>query len=100
MVKITPFVALGLAVCTAASVTGNTAKPKYKDTSAPLEERVSDLLSRMTIEEKTAQLIQGDVSNWLNTTTGAFNRSGLVDNMKTKAGSFYGEREFEYICKN
>ncbi|CRG88670.1 hypothetical protein PISL3812_05704 [Talaromyces islandicus] len=89
MVKITPFVTLGLAVCTAASVTGNTAKPKYKDASAPVEERVSDLLSRMTIEEKTAQLIQGDVSNWLNTTTGAFNRSGLVDNMNSKAGVFY-----------
>ena len=29
---------------------------KYKDASFPVEERVEDLLSRMTVEEKTAQL--------------------------------------------
>jgi len=43
----------------------------------------------MTIEEKMAQLMQGDVSNWINTTSGAFNMSGLVANMETKAGQFY-----------
>ncbi|ORY18564.1 glycoside hydrolase superfamily [Clohesyomyces aquaticus] len=61
----------------------------YKDPTADVEARVSDLLSRMTIEEKTAQLIQGDISNWINTTTNAFNYSGLVDNFATKAGQFY-----------
>lgn len=60
-----------------------------KDPSLPVETRVSDLLSRMTIEEKTAQLMQGDVSNWLNTTSGAFNYSGLVQNFEQKAGMFY-----------
>ncbi|KAJ6191392.1 hypothetical protein N7519_001413 [Penicillium mononematosum] len=43
----------------------------------------------MTIEEKTAQLIQGDLGNWMNKTTGAFNESGLIENMALKAGSFY-----------
>lgn len=43
----------------------------------------------MTIEEKTAQLMQGDISNWINTTTNAFNQSGLVQNMEMKAGAFY-----------
>lgn len=61
----------------------------YKDPTAPIESRISDLLSRMTIEEKTAQLIQGDISNWINTTTNGFNYSGLVDNMANKAGQFY-----------
>ncbi|KAL1306299.1 hypothetical protein AAFC00_004383 [Neodothiora populina] len=61
----------------------------YKDASQPVEARVQDLLSRMTLEEKVAQLMQGDLGNWLNTTTGAFNRTGLVDNMQTKAGMFY-----------
>lgn len=61
----------------------------YKDPSLPVETRVSDLLSRMTIEEKTAQLLQGDISNWLNTTTGAFNRTGLEVNFDQKAGMFY-----------
>lgn len=30
--------------------------PIYKQSSRPIEERVADLLSRMTIEEKIAQL--------------------------------------------
>ncbi|KAF9891014.1 hypothetical protein FE257_005271 [Aspergillus nanangensis] len=47
-------------------------KPLYKDPNAPIDDRVSDLLDRMTIEDKMAQLMQG-----------------LVENMKMKAGSFY-----------
>lgn len=34
------------------------ATPLYKDSSAPVEERVNDLLSRMTLEEKIMQLNQ------------------------------------------
>lgn len=30
--------------------------PKYKNPAAPIEDRVNDLLPRMTIEEKVAQL--------------------------------------------
>lgn len=67
----------------------NAAGAVYKNPNAPVEARVSDLLSRMTIEDKTAQLMQGDISNWINTTTNAFNYSGLVTNMETKAGQFY-----------
>jgi beta-glucosidase len=65
------------------------ANAKYKDASAPVEARVSDLLARMTIEEKTAQLIQGDISNWINTTTNAFNASGIEWNFRVRAGQFY-----------
>lgn len=61
----------------------------YKNPSAPIDARVSDLLSRMTIEEKTAQLIQGDISNWINTTTNTFNYTGLTWNMAERAGQFY-----------
>lgn len=32
----------------------------------------------------------GDISNWMDTTTGAFNYTGLVENMDSKAGMFYG----------
>jgi beta-glucosidase len=63
--------------------------PTYKDPSAPIEARVEDLLSRMDIHDKTAQLMQGDITNWMDTDTGNFNYSGLVENMKTKAGSFW-----------
>ncbi|KAL2833122.1 glycoside hydrolase superfamily [Aspergillus pseudoustus] len=63
--------------------------PLYKDPNAAIEDRVSDLLGRMTIEDKMAQLIQGDIGNWMNSTTGEFNYTGLVENMKVKAGMFY-----------
>ena len=43
----------------------------------------------MSINDKMAQRMQGDISNWINTTTNAFNYSGLVANMETKAGQFY-----------
>ncbi|KAK2796574.1 hypothetical protein FQN51_009265 [Onygenales sp. PD_10] len=61
----------------------------YKDPLQPVESRVSDLLSKMTIEDKMGQLMQGDLANWLNLTSGAFNYTGLVENMKYKAGMFY-----------
>ncbi|RAO70832.1 uncharacterized protein BHQ10_006844 [Talaromyces amestolkiae] len=63
--------------------------PPYKNPHLPVEQRVADLLGRMTIEDKMAQLMQGDITNWMNQTTGAFNSSGLVANMEEKAGSFY-----------
>lgn len=65
------------------------ANAPYKNPSLSVDERVQDLVSRMTIEEKAAQLMQGDISNWLNTTSGAFNHSGLVQNFEEKAGQFY-----------
>lgn len=64
-------------------------EPIYKDPTASVEDRVADLLPRMTVQEKAAQLVQGDFSNWINTTTNAFNYSGLVEEMKTRASSFY-----------
>ncbi|KAF2493287.1 glycoside hydrolase [Lophium mytilinum] len=68
---------------------GTNSNAPYKNSNLPVEDRVKDLLSRMTIQDKVAQLMQGDISNWINTTTNAFNYSGLVANMETKAGSFY-----------
>ena len=65
------------------------ANAPYKNRSLAVEDRVQDLVSRMTIEEKTAQLMQGDISNWLNTTSGTFNHSGLVQNFEQKSGQFY-----------
>ncbi|RJE19314.1 beta-glucosidase, partial [Aspergillus sclerotialis] len=64
-------------------------RPLYRDPHAPVEARIEDLLGRMTIEDKMAQLIQGDISNWMDIDTGEFNYTGLVENMDMKAGSFY-----------
>ncbi|TDT51978.1 glycoside hydrolase family 3 N-terminal domain-containing protein [Fonticella tunisiensis] len=36
-------------------------KPLYKDPTAPVEDRVKDLLSRMTLEEKIGQMMQGEI---------------------------------------
>jgi len=36
---------------------GSTAAPPYRNRAAPLEQRVRDLLSRMTLEEKAAQMV-------------------------------------------
>lgn len=44
----------------AAITLGNASKtPLDKDASAPVEKRIEDLLGRMTIEDKMAQLMQG-----------------------------------------
>ncbi|KII90947.1 glycoside hydrolase family 3 protein [Plicaturopsis crispa FD-325 SS-3] len=68
--------------------------PVYKDPSAAIEDRVNDLLPRMTVDEKVAQLIQGDINGWMNTSdplddTLAFNQSGLEDMMATKSGAIW-----------
>ncbi|KAJ5833616.1 hypothetical protein N7474_001927 [Penicillium riverlandense] len=68
---------------------GGSSTPLYKNAKAPVDERVKDLLGRMTIEDKMAQLMQGDITNWMNQDTGAFNYSGLEANMAEKAGMFY-----------
>src|SRR6185295_13745608 len=36
---------------------GQNAQPAYKDTSLPIEKRVDDLVSRMTLEEKVSQMM-------------------------------------------
>ncbi|KAH6715680.1 glycoside hydrolase superfamily [Leptodontidium sp. MPI-SDFR-AT-0119] len=81
------FLAAGYLILSAAVAAD--VKPLYKDPKASVDDRVADLLSRMTIEEKTAQLIQGDISNWINTTTNEFNATGLAWNMANRAGQFY-----------
>lgn len=76
-------------VASLAAATGNSSTSIYKNPNATIDDRVSDLLSRMTIQDKTTQLVQGDVSNWINVTDGTFNASGLAWNMEYRGGSFY-----------
>ncbi|KAK4236001.1 glycoside hydrolase [Achaetomium macrosporum] len=61
----------------------------YKNPKASVDARVADLLSRMTIEEKASQLLQGDIRNWMNDTTGAFNETGLEWSTEYRGSSFY-----------
>jgi beta-glucosidase len=79
-------------VYSASEGTWNNTNPSgalYKNAAAPVEARVQDLLSRMTIEDKTSQLLQGDFANWINVDTNAFNYSGLVANMAKRSSQFY-----------
>ncbi|KAG5651217.1 hypothetical protein H0H81_009446 [Sphagnurus paluster] len=66
----------------------------YKDPTASIEDRVNDLLPRMTLAEKVSQLIQGDMNGWMNMgnpldNTLTYNPSGLVNMMQTKGGSIW-----------
>lgn len=61
----------------------------YMNPKAPIEARIKDLLGRMTIEEKTNQLVQGDIRNWMNETDGSFNQTGLEWNMAKRGGQYY-----------
>lgn len=76
-------------------------QPLYKNSQATIEDRVEDLLSRMTIEEKTSQLVQGDLRNWLNVTDGTLNATGLEWSMKYRGGSYYiyaeGPDSWKYV---
>jgi beta-glucosidase len=86
------FAATSALLCTfvrADTATSSKSTPIYKNPKASVDARVADLLSRMTIQQKTSQLVQGDISNWINMTDGTFNASGLVWNMEKRGGSFY-----------
>src|ERR1700753_2096947 len=67
----------------------NASSALYRNPAAPVASRVADLLSRMTIVDKTAQLMQGGMDSWIDVKTGAFNSSGLAKSMRTKASQFY-----------
>ena len=45
-----------LALCLGVSVVWADDRPIYKDKNAPIEDRVEDLLRRMTLREKVGQL--------------------------------------------
>jgi beta-glucosidase len=47
---------LAVFACYGLALAQNTAKPVYLDSSKPQEQRIADLISRLTLEEKAAQL--------------------------------------------
>jgi beta-glucosidase len=56
-VRIPLLIAVVLALCAA---TASAATPAYKDARQPIAKRVSDLLSRMTLEDKVGQMTQAE----------------------------------------
>lgn len=67
----------------------NTTGPLYKNPDAPVDDRVADLLQRMTIEEKTAQLIQGDIRDYLDIENGIYNETGMTWMAEKRANSIW-----------
>jgi beta-glucosidase len=61
----------------------------YLNPDAPIEDRIADLLPRMTLREKASQLVQGDMRNYLNLTTGAVNETGLEWTMEYRGNSVW-----------
>lgn len=52
MKKLTFISCLLLSGCLAGAMAADKKQPIYKDAKAPIEERVNDLVSRMTLEER------------------------------------------------
>lgn len=71
--------------------------PTYKNPNVTIDERVSDLLGRMSIKDKMSQLIQGDMRNYLNLTDGSVNKTGLEWSMEYRSHAvwtgLYAEKE-------
>jgi beta-glucosidase len=71
-------------------------QPKYKDPTLPVEERVNDLIARMTLEEKVAQL----GSYWSGDTTlfdkdGNFTGGIDTERLNRGAGTFFSPAFFD-----
>ncbi|KAG8966842.1 hypothetical protein FRC03_011256 [Tulasnella sp. 419] len=76
--------------------------PLYKNPKASIEDRIKDLLPRMSLEEKVSQLIQGDINGWIVSpwdpldNTLSHNATGLVEMMKYKSGSIWAGYQMPY----
>jgi beta-glucosidase len=84
---------VGAPACT--QETGQTEQPPYLDPGLPLEERVDDLVGRMTLEEKVSQLLdqapaierlEVPAYNWWNEALHGVARSGLATSFPQAIG--------------
>ncbi|KAJ5657145.1 uncharacterized protein N7484_000794 [Penicillium longicatenatum] len=64
----------------------NPIRAPYQDFNQPTWLRVEDILSRMPIREKMAQLMQGELEKWVDFRTGEFNISGMKEHMFYHSG--------------
>jgi beta-glucosidase len=73
----------------AGAIADDLSKAVYKNPKASVEDRVEDLLRRMTVQDKVSQIVQGDIANWINFNDNSFNQTGLEWSMATRGGTFY-----------
>lgn len=95
-------VALTLAVTTApiSAQPAPSSTPIYKDSSQPVERRVEDLLSRMTLEEKVAQMetVWADKAK-LQTATGDFDPALAEKNFPDGIGGFARPSDYRGVTQ-
>ncbi|MFC2138050.1 glycoside hydrolase family 3 N-terminal domain-containing protein [Bacteroidota bacterium] len=73
--------------------------PKYKNPNVPIDERVEDLVKRMTLEEKVAQLISfysRDTSIKLFDSNNVFIGADKLENINSGYGSFFCRDFIDY----
>jgi beta-glucosidase len=73
------------AVALAATAQAAELTPVYKNPKAKIDDRVADLLKRMSIKEKMSQLIQGDMRSYLDLENGKINKTGLEWSMEYRS---------------
>jgi beta-glucosidase len=82
-------------LASAAAAPPRAAQPAYKDPSRPLQERVADLVSRMTLEEKVSQLMNSAAAiprldvpayNWWSEALHGVARAGLATSFPQAIG--------------
>ncbi|HUL78725.1 MAG TPA: hypothetical protein VL691_15785, partial [Vicinamibacteria bacterium] len=74
-------IVLGVTIVTAQAA-GQEASPPYKDPRLPIERRVADLLTRMTIEEKVDQISGGrPIETGVLDPTGRYTDANLGDTL-------------------
>lgn len=74
----------------------NPVRAPYQDPNQETWLRVEDLLSRMPMREKMAQLMQGELERWVDFDTGKFNISGMKDHMFYHSGMLRGMILFSF----
>ncbi|KAL2755641.1 glycoside hydrolase family 3 protein [Sodiomyces alcalophilus JCM 7366] len=82
-------VCASLLAATAKAAGNASCVPVYKNPDAAIDDRVADLLKRMTIEEKTAQLLQGDIRDFLDIDDGTYNETAMAWLAETRANSVW-----------
>jgi beta-glucosidase len=94
--------AMGLVLASAAAISGaQPATPIYKDPRQPIDARVNDLLSRMTLDEKVAQLetVWEDKAK-LQTANGTFSPDLATKNFPSGIGGFARPSDYRGVAQS
>lgn len=102
MVSLSYFIhTLGLLVLCSSSVAANKeplSKAKYKDPKEPLEVRIKNLMSHMTLEEKLGQMVQVERVNATTKVIKNYFIGMILDPPRTLFKNLY-QYSLSYVCR-